>query len=117
MLKKFLTGLMIATTIGAGAAPAMAAPRHDDRQTQDRVVHRDVRVTHVTRAAPQRVRHWQRGQYMSSADRSRYVVNDYRHYNLPAPRRGYHWVRSDNNSNNFVLVALATGLIASVTAR
>jgi len=45
-------------------------------------------------------------------DRSRYV--DYRAYHLRAPPRGYRWVRTEDN--NYALVALTTGLIASIIA-
>lgn len=41
----------------------------------------------------------------------RYVVRDYRRYQLNAPARGQQWVRA---GNDYVLVALATGLIAQV---
>jgi Ni/Co efflux regulator RcnB len=60
-------------------------------------------------------RHWARGQRMPSTyyrDSSRYV--DYRAYHLSAPRRGYRWVRTDDN--NYAMVAIATGLIASIVA-
>jgi len=40
-----------------------------------------------------------------------YVVSDWRRYNLGAPPRGSHWVRA---GNDYVLVALATGIIAQV---
>ncbi len=46
-----------------------------------------------------------RGYY----DRDYYV--DYRHYRLPPPPYGYHWVRVDRD---VVLVAVATGLILDV---
>jgi Ni/Co efflux regulator RcnB len=38
---------------------------------------------------------------------------DYRSHHLRHPPRGYQWVQADNN---YVLVAVATGLIASVIA-
>ncbi len=41
----------------------------------------------------------------------RYVVSDWHRYNLSAPPRGTHWVRA---GNDYVLVALATGIIAQV---
>lgn len=41
----------------------------------------------------------------------RYVVRDYHRYNLSAPPRGSHWVRA---GNDYLLVALATGIIANV---
>jgi Ni/Co efflux regulator RcnB len=41
----------------------------------------------------------------------RYYVEDYGYYGLRAPPRGYRWVYADGN---FVMMAVATGLIASV---
>jgi Ni/Co efflux regulator RcnB len=40
-----------------------------------------------------------------------YVVDDWRGHNLSAPPRGYHWVQS---GNDYVLIAIATGIIASL---
>ena len=41
-----------------------------------------------------------------------YVVNDYYDYDLRQPPRGYHWRRDDRG--DFLLVAIATGIIAEV---
>ncbi len=59
--------------------------------------------------------HWARGQRLPRdyySDRSHYV--DYRANHLRAPPRGYRWVRTDDN--NYAMVAIATGLIASLIA-
>lgn len=59
--------------------------------------------------------HWGRGQRLPRAyyqDRSRYI--DYRAHHLRAPPRGYRWVRTDDN--NYAMVAITTGLIASIIA-
>jgi hypothetical protein len=45
---------------------------------------------------------------------SRYVVNDWRHYRLNPPPRGYQYIRSDNG--DFLLAAVATGAILSIIA-
>jgi Ni/Co efflux regulator RcnB len=42
---------------------------------------------------------------------SRYVVNDWRSRNLREPPNGYHWVQS---GNDYVLAAIATGVIADL---
>ena len=59
------------------------------------------------------VRHkeWRRGARISHNDwnRGRHVVS--RHYHLHAPPRGYQWREVDGN---YVLAAVATGVIASV---
>lgn len=40
-----------------------------------------------------------------------YVVNDWRSHRLSAPPRGYHWVQS---GNDYILIAIATGVIAQL---
>ncbi len=57
-----------------------------------------------------------RASALSSKDR-RYVVSDWNQRGLRAPPRGYQWVRENNNSGDFLLVAAATGLIASILAQ
>ena len=53
---------------------------------------------------------WRRGAYVPAPYR-RYYVQDWGYYGLRAPPPGYRWVYADGN---FVLMALATGLIADV---
>ncbi|MCD2519215.1 RcnB family protein [Massilia sp. G4R7] len=53
-----------------------------------------------------------RGHRLSHEYRgNRYVVSDWRARHLSAPPRGHHWVRA---GNDYVLAAIATGLIAQV---
>ncbi|MFC0131256.1 hypothetical protein CR105_03775 [Massilia eurypsychrophila] len=53
-----------------------------------------------------------RGAYLPQEYRgSRYVVNDWRGRHLSTPPRGYHWVQANND---YVLAAIATGIIAQV---
>ena len=62
--------------------------------------------------APQH--NFRRGGYVSHDYRgSRYVVSDWHRYRLSAPPRGMQWVQADND---YLLVALATGLIAQVVS-
>lgn len=42
-------------------------------------------------------------------------MRDYRHYRLQPPPRGYRWVRADNN--DYLLVAITTGLILNIVTR
>lgn len=46
--------------------------------------------------------------------RGSYVVTDWRAHRLHEPPRGYEYVRSDNG--DYLLVAIATGIIASIIA-
>jgi Ni/Co efflux regulator RcnB len=61
------------------------------------------------------VRHeeWKKGSHIRDEDWRRADRVDYRHYHLNAPPRGYEWREVDGN---FVLAAVATGVIATVIA-
>lgn len=80
--------------------------RNNDRYYDVRQYHRDDRRG----AGP---RHdLRRGHRLGTEYRgSRYVVTDWRQRHLSAPPRGHHWVRA---GNDYVLAAIATGLIAQV---
>jgi Ni/Co efflux regulator RcnB len=58
------------------------------------------------------VRHdeWKKGYHMKPEDWHRAQPVDYHHYHLSAPPRGYEWRSVDGN---YVLAAVATGVIAS----
>jgi Ni/Co efflux regulator RcnB len=57
---------------------------------------------------------WSKGQHFDARYATQYQAIDYRRYHgLRAPPRGYHWVRSGNDA---VLVAITTGIVASVIA-
>lgn len=56
---------------------------------------------------------WVRGvRYHQHGYGPTYVVHDYRPYGLRAPPRGHYWRRSD--AGDFLLVAVATGIIADL---
>ena len=59
------------------------------------------------------VRHdeWKKGYHMKPEDWHRGERVDYRQYHLSAPPHGYEWRSVDGN---YVLAAVATGVIASV---
>ncbi len=59
---------------------------------------------------------WHKGQRLAR-NQQRYVINDWGNRGLRAPPRGYHWVRESNNSGDYLLVAIATGLIASILSQ
>ncbi len=116
----------LAATLLAGTAlsgTAMAAGQHyDDRGRYDqrhdgrydhrdnRYDHRDARYDHRDNRSD--YRRWERGQRLDARYRdNRYYVNDYRRHGLRAPPRGYRWQRVNDQ---YVLAAVATGLIASV---
>ena len=56
---------------------------------------------------------WYRGSYLPREYHTRhYVVDDWRGHRLYAPPSGYHWVQAPGG--DYLLVAVATGLIASI---
>ncbi len=61
------------------------------------------------------VRHdeWKKGATIRHEDWERADKVDYHHYHLNAPPRGYEWREVDGN---FVLAAVATGVISTVIA-
>jgi Ni/Co efflux regulator RcnB len=61
----------------------------------------------------QYVRHdeWKKGYHMKQEDWHRAQPIDYHQYHLSAPPHGYEWRSVDGN---YVLAAVATGVIASV---
>jgi Ni/Co efflux regulator RcnB len=84
-----------------------ARDRHDDRGQND------ARDRHDDRGNGQH--NWRKGQRLPreywGRDRE---VSDWHARHLRQPPRGYHWVRDD--SGNYILAALAGGLIASIIA-
>jgi Ni/Co efflux regulator RcnB len=126
-MKRLLTSAL-ALTLLTGTA-AMAQPdRHDDHggYNQNRDDHRGgrdndnhgydrSREVHMRNDQRHAEHRWARGERLPPAyyqDRSHYV--DYRAYHLRAPPRGYRWVRTEDN--NYAMVAIASGLIASLIA-
>jgi Ni/Co efflux regulator RcnB len=114
-----LGGLLLSAT-----SIAMAQPPHDRDGDRDhdnhgdnhghdnRYDHRDDR--HDDRHDDRGRGHWERGHALPPQYRDRgHYVTDYRSYRLREPPRGYRWVRADDN---FVLVAITTGLIADIVA-
>jgi Ni/Co efflux regulator RcnB len=104
-MKKYLAVILGAALLAGSGATAQPYrndnARHDQRYEQGR-------------DSQSNAHRWARGQRMSAEYRnahSRYRVADYRRYHLYAPGRGRQWVRVNND---YLLVGLASGLIADV---
>jgi Ni/Co efflux regulator RcnB len=74
---------------------------HDADSHHEADAHHDAYVRHDE---------WRKGYHMKSEDWRRGQPIDYRHYHLSAPPHGYEWRSVDGN---YVLAAVATGIIAS----
>ncbi|MCK8781057.1 RcnB family protein [Rhizobium sp. NTR19] len=111
-MKKFFAILISATVL----ASPFAAQAQDWRNGPDRGRHVEKQIdkrVHVNKKVVQKNR-WVRGQRIKAADRRRMAeIRDYRRYRLSAPPRGHHWVKVDNN---FLLVAITSGIISSIVA-
>jgi Ni/Co efflux regulator RcnB len=118
-MKRLLSAVLAVSLLGGTAA--MAQPDHqdnrDNRGGYDQGRGHDQSGGYGQARGHQdgpQYRHWARGQRLPPTyynDRGHYI--DYRAHHLRRPPRGYQWVEADNN---YALVALTSGLIASVIA-
>ena len=103
---KTLAGALLVAAIAAPTL-SMAQDRddhHDDRRVEQR--HDD----HMRGAGPDH--NWHKGDRLPDSYRDKhYEVSDWRSHHLSAPPSGYHWV---NVNGDFVLAAVATGVIADM---
>jgi Ni/Co efflux regulator RcnB len=98
---KLRTSLCVAVLAASlGGISASAQDHHDDRD-------------HHENHAYVRHEEWKKGERIRKEDWERGQRVDYRHYHLKTPPRGYEWREVDGN---YVLAAVATGVIASVIA-
>jgi Ni/Co efflux regulator RcnB len=125
-MKKLITAALAAAMMVPMAAPAMADPGHGQARGHDDRGHgngnghgnghgnrQDFR-DQGRHGGQQNWQSWRKGQRFDRNRAQYYSQIDYRRYHgLRAPPRGYHWVRSGNDA---VLVAITTGIIASVIA-
>jgi Ni/Co efflux regulator RcnB len=130
MFRTLMVGAVSLTVLMGGVASAQPYGNHHDRRESsdrnDRSRHdNDRRGRHDdNRRGSYGERHgmrdgahrrWARGNRLPASyySRDRYV--DHRRYNLRAPPRGYRWVKTDDNQ--YIMVAIASGLIAQVLLR
>lgn len=119
-MRKLIASLMAGALAVTAAAPAFADPpryqnsrdwndhdrgRNDRDRDHDRYNGRgwnDNRGNH---------HNWSRGDRFDRRYYTNYrVVNDYRYYRLPPPRRGEYYYR-DDRTGEILLIAAATGLV------
>ncbi|QNA88145.1 RcnB family protein [Massilia sp. Dwa41.01b] len=134
MNNRFIAKAMILALLAANA-PAFAQHSHaqerrDDRreyrqeQREDRREYREERREDRREAREDRrddrramrgagPRHdlYRGGRLPANYHHRQYVVDNWRSHRLSAPPRGHHWVQV---GNDYVLAAIATGIIASV---
>ena len=106
MKKQLGTWLICGALMIPASAVVMAQPLGQDHQEQ----------SHRSMSERGHSEGWyKKGGHMPAEYRGgSYVVSDWKSEHLRAPPRGYHYVRSDNG--DFILVAITTGVIASIIA-
>lgn len=121
-MKRLITASLAVLMLAGGAGAASAQDyrndnhrgnqayeqgRRDQARHENRMDRRDDR-----RDDRREYRRWAKGQRLDHRYRGNsYYVSDYRRYGLRQPPRGYRWQRVNDQ---YVLAAVATGLIASV---
>jgi Ni/Co efflux regulator RcnB len=105
-MKSFTTILLagIATSI-AFTPLANAQSRHDPRPPAHHQLHKKPVAKHQVKPAK---KHWKKGSRYSDWRKHKRVDN-YSRYGLRRPGHGQQWVKVDND---YLLVSIATGIIA-----
>jgi Ni/Co efflux regulator RcnB len=98
-LKTLATAVLCAVV---GTSASIAQDHHDDRAAEHHDDHGGGYVRHDD---------WKKGHRLPPNDWARGQRIDYHAYHLNAPPRGYEWRAVDGN---YVLAAVATGLVSSV---
>lgn len=115
-MKRILTAslavLMLAGGAGAASAQDYRHSKHYDSRDRAYEQGRRDQARAEDRQDRREYRRWAKGQRLDARYRGNgYYVSDYRRHGLRTPPRGYRWQKVDNQ---YVLAAVATGLIASV---
>ena len=114
-MKRILTGATMAALLASTAAIADPGGKHGNRGNHGnspKAQGRHDNGRHNGWGNDRGQSHnWSRGERMGYNDWQTAQQVDYRTYRLRQPPRGYEWRR---NNDRFLLVAVATGLIASV---
>jgi Ni/Co efflux regulator RcnB len=118
-MKRILSAALALSLLGGSAALAQPYDqRHDnhryEQQRYDNHRYEQQRSDHRTDRQDRReVRRWARGERLPANYRVRTYYVDYRSHHLRRPPHGYQWVRVNND---YMLVALTSGLISQIIA-
>lgn len=105
-MKTFCRTLVVsALALSISGIPLIAQDHHDDQSNRDHQSDRDHDQHYVHH------KDWRRGSHISHDDWNRGSQVDWHSHHLRQPPHGYDWREVDGN---YVLAAVATGVIASV---
>lgn len=105
-MKMFCRALVVsALALSISGIPLIAQDHHDDQSNRDHQSERDHDQHYVHH------KDWRRGSHINHDDWNRGEHVDWHSRHLRQPPHGYEWREVDGN---YVLAAVATGVIASV---
>lgn len=113
-MKTFCRTLVVsALALSISGIPLIAQDHHDDQSNRDRNSQRNDDQHYDHHDDQHYVHHkdWRRGSHISHDDWNRGAQVDWHSHHLRQPPHGYDWREVDGN---YVLAAVATGVIASV---
>ena len=110
-MKPIIIALTAFSFLAAPAAMAKPYPSHHGKPSHSQM-HKSGPKHDARRYNNRRHLSWKRGSRLPQSYRG-HVVNNYSHYKLRKPPRGYHWVKVNND---YMLISIATGIISSIIA-
>lgn len=122
-MKRLLLSISIASLLlstAAFAAPGQGKDKHqkhgNDHAYQERGNNPKAHGRHDNGLhLGQQKQAWKRGQHLPREYLvDRYYINDYQRYDLAPPPRGYRYVRPYQDSNEYLLVQVTTGIISEI---
>lgn len=114
-MKRFILSAVALAMLALPVAQAQAGPRHDAPR-YERYDHNWKKPgfdkPNVVKKKVVKKHRWARGHRVPAWQRN-HVVRDYHRYGLRRPAYGQQWVKIDND---FLLVSIASGIIAGIIA-
>jgi Ni/Co efflux regulator RcnB len=113
-MKRLIIASAAFTLLAAPVGVALAQDHHDDHPGNTMMMNHNDHPGNSMMMHAAGAHAWHKGDHIGADDWNRGSrVSDYGHYHLSRPPHGYEWRRVDNN---YVLAAVAGGVIASVIA-
>jgi Ni/Co efflux regulator RcnB len=110
-MKALCRTLVVSTlALTLGGIPVISQDHHDDQSNRDQHSNRDQRSDNDHQHYVHH-KEWRKGSHISHDDWNRGEQVDWHAHHLRQPPRGYEWREVDGN---YVMAAVATGVIASV---
>mgnify|MGYP002621332817 CR=1 FL=1 len=99
--------IVLSTALLMALSPMLGSAQAQSRSGDAPQIERQVKKPQATRPQAKKQQWKKGGKYAGKGAR----VSDHRRHNLKAPPKGHRWVR---DGNDFLLVAIGTGIIASI---